>query len=43
MTFKAQAACGDEDGSLSILGLCSDFYVSKRVPTLLKVFVATSS
>jgi hypothetical protein len=33
MTFKAQAACGDEDGSLSILGLCSDFYVSKRVPT----------
>ena len=33
MTFKAKAACGDEDGSLSILGLCSDFYVSKRVPT----------
>src|SRR5208337_2313148 len=33
MTFKAKTACGDEDGSLSILGLCSDFYVSKRVPT----------
>ena len=35
MTFKAKAACGDEDGSLSILGLCSDFYVSKRVPTMM--------
>src|SRR5271157_1320192 len=33
MILKAKAACGDEDGSLSILGLCSDFYVSKPVPT----------
>ena len=33
MIFKAKAACGDEDGSLSYSGLCSDFYVSKRVPT----------
>jgi hypothetical protein len=39
MTFKAKAACGDEDGSLSILGLCSDFYVSKPVPTALSLAV----
>ena len=32
-TVVLERACGDEDGSLSILGLCSDFYVSKRVPT----------
>ena len=34
MTFKAKAACGDEDDWFSILGRCSDFYVSKRVPTI---------
>jgi hypothetical protein len=34
MILKPKTACGDEDGSLSILGLCSDFYVSKRVTTL---------
>jgi len=28
MTFRAKAACGDEDGSISSLGLRSDFYVS---------------
>src|SRR5208283_3850788 len=33
MILKANTACGDEDGSFSILGLCSDFYASKRVPT----------
>src|SRR5208282_6702217 len=35
MTFKAKAACDDEDDSLSHLGLCSDLYVSWRVPTIL--------
>src|SRR5208283_85517 len=34
MILKANTACGDEDGSFSILGLCSDFYASKRVPTI---------
>ena len=33
MILKANTACGDEDDSLSILGLSSDFYVSKPVPT----------
>ncbi len=32
-TVVLERACGDEDGSLSILGLCSDFYVSKRLTT----------
>jgi hypothetical protein len=33
MIFRAKTACGDEDDSLSYLGLRSDFYVSKPVPT----------
>jgi hypothetical protein len=32
MIVKPKTACGDEDVSLSILDLCSDFYVSTRVP-----------
>jgi hypothetical protein len=33
MILKAKTTCGDEDDSLSNLGLCSDLYVSDRVPT----------
>ena len=33
MILKPRTACGDDDGSLSSLGLCSDLYVSWRVPT----------
>ena len=33
MTFRAKATCGDEDGSISSLGLRSDFYVLKYVRT----------
>src|SRR5271157_5194427 len=33
MILKPKTACGDEDGSLSSLGRCSDLYVSWRVPT----------
>jgi hypothetical protein len=33
MIVKPKTACGDEDDLFSNLGPCSDFYVSKRVPT----------
>ena len=34
MIVKPKTACGDEDDLFSNLGPCSDFYVSKRVPTV---------
>src|ERR1017187_2690439 len=33
MIFKAKTACGDDNDSTFNTGLCSDFYVSKRVTT----------
>jgi hypothetical protein len=36
MILKAKAAYGDDDDSPSHTGLCSDFYVFKRVLTPLK-------
>jgi putative restriction endonuclease len=40
MIFKAKIACGDEDDLFSDRGMCSDFYVSKRVPTANQVVAA---